>query len=137
MDLKTVIHSKSIRKRKQILYINAYMWNLGKWYRWTYLQSRIRNTDKENKCANTKRGQGSGMNWETGTDIYPLLRMKWVTDRNLSGTACRAQGILLSALGWPRRKGNPKQERMYVYIQLIHFAIQQKLTQCCQANTSE
>ena len=55
--------------------------------------------DKENKCANTKGGQGSGMNWETGTDIYSLLRMKWVTDRNLSGTDCGAQGILLSALG--------------------------------------
>ena len=128
---------KSIRKRKQILYTNAYMWNLGKWYRGTYLQGRNRNTDKENKCVNTKGGQGSGTNWEIGTDIYPLLRMKWVTDRNLSGTNCRAQGILLGALWWPRWKGNPKQESIYVYIHLIHFTIQQKLTQHCKANKSE
>ena len=28
-------------------YINAYMWNLEKWYRWTYLQSRNRDTGIE------------------------------------------------------------------------------------------
>ena len=33
--------SKSERE-KQISYINACMWNLEKWYRWTYLQSRNR-----------------------------------------------------------------------------------------------
>ena len=32
MDLETVIQSKSERE-KQISYINAYMWNLEKWYR--------------------------------------------------------------------------------------------------------
>ena len=31
--------SKSERK-KQISYINTYMWNLEKWYRWTYFQGR-------------------------------------------------------------------------------------------------
>ena len=31
VDLETVIQSE-VRKRK-ISYINAYMWNLGKWYR--------------------------------------------------------------------------------------------------------
>ena len=34
MDLKTVIQSEVKSEReKQILYINAYMWNLEKWYR--------------------------------------------------------------------------------------------------------
>ena len=51
--------SKSERE-KQISYINAYMWNLEKWYRWFYLQSRNRDTDienKQNKCMDTK-GKG-------------------------------------------------------------------------------
>ena len=48
--------SKSERE-KQILYINAYMWNLEKWYRWSYLQSRSRDTDVENKLRVTK-GEG-------------------------------------------------------------------------------
>ena len=30
-----------------------------------------------------------------------------------------------------------KREGIYVYIYLTHFAVQQKLTQCCQAVMSE
>ena len=33
------------------------MWNLGKWYRETYLQSRNRDTDVEKKYMDTKRGR--------------------------------------------------------------------------------
>ena len=65
--------SKSERE-KQILYINAYMWNLEKWYRWSYLQSRSRDTDVENKCIHTKGVRGGGeRNWEIGIDIHTLL----------------------------------------------------------------
>ena len=49
--------SKSERE-KQISYNNAYMWNLEKWYRWSYLQSRIRDIDVENKCMDTKGERG-------------------------------------------------------------------------------
>ena len=35
-------------KEKQVSYINTYMRNLEKWYRWSYLQSRNRDTDIEN-----------------------------------------------------------------------------------------
>ena len=39
-----------LEREKQISYINTYMWNLGeKWYRWSYLQNRNRDTDVENK----------------------------------------------------------------------------------------
>ena len=54
------------------------MWNLEKWYRWTGLQGRNIDTDVENKCMDTKggsgggEGDGGGMNWETGIDIYTL-----------------------------------------------------------------
>ena len=39
--------SKSERE-KQTLFINAYIWDLEKWYWWTYLQSRNRDADVEN-----------------------------------------------------------------------------------------
>ena len=52
--------SKS-EKEKQILYINAYMWNLEKRYRWSYLQSRNRDRHVENKCMDTKGERGA---WE-------------------------------------------------------------------------
>ena len=51
--------SKSERE-KEISYINAYMWNLEKWYRWFYLQSRCKDTDVENKCMDTKEEGGMG-----------------------------------------------------------------------------
>ena len=42
-----------------------------KWFRWTYLQSRERDTDVENKCI-PKWGREGGINWETIIDIYTL-----------------------------------------------------------------
>ena len=33
-------------REKQILYINAYIWNLGKWCWWTYLQGRNRDSER-------------------------------------------------------------------------------------------
>ena len=58
MDLETVTQNGKSQKGKRISYINAYMWYLEKGYRWTYLQSRNRDTDAENKCMDTKRGEG-------------------------------------------------------------------------------
>ena len=78
--------SKSERE-KQISYINACMWNLEKWYRWTGLQGRNRDTDVENKCMDTKGGKWQGgvgvMNWEIGIDIYTLICIKWIANKNL------------------------------------------------------
>ena len=34
---------------RQILYINTCVWNLGRWYRWTYLQGSNGDTDIENR----------------------------------------------------------------------------------------
>ena len=42
---------------KQISYVNEYIWNLEKLYRWSYLQNRNRDTDIENKYMGTKRGK--------------------------------------------------------------------------------
>ena len=65
---------------KQISYINAYMWNLEKWYIWTSLQGRNRDTDVENKRTDTKGGKvvggGGGMTWEIGIDVYTLICIK-------------------------------------------------------------
>ena len=63
--------SKSEREKQ--IYNIAYLWSLEKWYIWTYFQSRNRDTDAENKCMDTKRGEGGERNWEIGTDTYTLL----------------------------------------------------------------
>ena len=71
--------SKS-EKEKQISYINAYMWNLEKWYRWTGLQGRNRDTDVENKRMDTKAGKWRGAwclelgdwDWHIYTNLYKM-----------------------------------------------------------------
>ena len=50
-------------REKQISYINAYMWNLEKWYIWTGLQGRNWDTDVENKRMDTKGGKWGGWWW--------------------------------------------------------------------------
>ena len=44
-------------REKLISYINTYRWNLEKWYRGTYLQSRNRHIDVENNCIDSKWGK--------------------------------------------------------------------------------
>ena len=57
MELESVIQSEVSQKEKN-KYINTYMWNLEKWYRWTGLQARNRDINVENKCMDTKGRRG-------------------------------------------------------------------------------
>ena len=59
MDLEIVILSEVSDRERQISYDIAYMWNLKKWYKWTYLQNRNRVTDVENTLMVT-RGKWGG-----------------------------------------------------------------------------
>ena len=45
-------------RERQISHAITYMWNLKKWYKWTYLQNRNRLTDIENKLTVTKGDSG-------------------------------------------------------------------------------
>ena len=49
------------------------MWNMKNWCRQSYLQSRNRDIDVQNKRMYTKGEGRVGMNWEIGIDIYALL----------------------------------------------------------------
>ena len=57
------------------------MWNLEKSYRRTYLQSRNRDTDVENKLMNTRGGKEGGWDefgdWDshTYTTMYKIHRL--------------------------------------------------------------
>ena len=48
---------------KQILYTNAYMWSLEKWYGWTYVLGRNREASVENGHTDTA-GKGNMTNQE-------------------------------------------------------------------------
>ena len=62
--------------RQANIVINAYIRNPEKWYWWTYLQGRNRDSDIENRLLDAVRQREGGMNWETGTEIYSLLYVK-------------------------------------------------------------
>ena len=73
------------------------------------------------------RGWGGGISWEIGIDIYTLLYIKYITNKNLLySTGNSTQYSVLAYLGKESKK-----EWIYVYVYLIHFAVQQKLTQHC------
>ena len=78
MDLEIVTEWSKSEREKQTWYINAYMWNLEKWYRWIYLQGRSREA---------YRGFSKTLTWsqwtkkikESPTTDYPQLegRVAW------------------------------------------------------------
>ena len=64
MNLKPVKQNEvSQKEKKQIPYINAYIWNLEKWYWWTYLQGSNRETDIENRLVDTVGEEEDETNW--------------------------------------------------------------------------
>ena len=60
VDGRRVCHTKwsKSEREKQISYIKAYMSNLEKWYRRTYLQGKNTDADVENGCVDGSRGRG-------------------------------------------------------------------------------
>ena len=57
MDLEIVILSEVSQMEKEKYYMISHMWNLKKWYKWTYLQNSNRLTDLKKELMVT-RGQG-------------------------------------------------------------------------------
>ena len=61
--------SKSERQ-KQISYTNVYIWNLERWYWWTYLQDNSGDADLENRSVDTVVEGEGGTNWKTNTETF-------------------------------------------------------------------
>ena len=56
-----------------------------KWFAGQKLRHRCREQTYGHQ-GGKRRGRGSGggvMNWEIGIDIYTLICIKWITDKNL------------------------------------------------------
>ena len=58
MDVEAVIQNETSQKESK--YINAYMRNLEKCYRWTYLQGENRDADIENGQVDTVGKERAG-----------------------------------------------------------------------------
>ena len=59
MNLESVIQSEVSQKEKNKYHIPMhYIWNLERWYCWTYLQNSNGDTDIENRLTNKAEGGG-------------------------------------------------------------------------------
>ena len=67
--------SKS-EKERQILYINAYLWNLERQYQPSYLQSSKGDTDVKNRLLDSVGEGEGGMIWENSTETCTLPYVK-------------------------------------------------------------
>ena len=116
--------SKS-EKEKQISYINAYMWNLERWYWWTYLQGGNGDTDIENRLTDTSRGRKEKVGW-TERVAWKHIHCCSKTDSQWEFTVWprELQLRLCNNLeGWEGMEGRFQREGTYVYLWLIHGAI--------------
>ena len=59
-------------KQRQTSNSKAYIWNLERWYWWTYLQGSNRDSDIENWLVNTAGEGEGGANWESSIETYTL-----------------------------------------------------------------
>ena len=56
------------KSEKQISYTNAYIWNLERWYWWTYSQDSRTDADLKNSLRDKSRGE----NGESSMEAYTL-----------------------------------------------------------------
>ena len=70
--------SKS-EKERQISYINTHIWNLERWYWWTYLQGSKGDTDIKKSLLVTVGEGEAGMTWETSVETYILPYVKQIS----------------------------------------------------------
>ena len=89
--------SKSGRQR-QILYINAYIWNLERWNWWSYMQGSEGDTAVNNRLlASVGEGEG-GMIWENSIETHTLPHIKSMTSASSMHEAGRLKPVLWNSL---------------------------------------
>ena len=106
MKLEFVIQRERViqsEREKQISYLNAYIWNLERWYWWTCLQGRNGDPDVENRLVNTVREGKSGMNGETSINIYTWSYVKWIAGEEL--LCYTGSPVWLSVRTWKSEMG--------------------------------
>ena len=70
-------------QKEENKYNNTNIWNLEKWYRWTYFQGRNRDADIENRLVGTVGEGEGGTNWESSIETYTLPYGKQITKGKL------------------------------------------------------
>ena len=130
VDEPRVYYTEKSEREKQITYINAYVWNLERWYQWTCLQWRCR---YRGWTVDTVGEGAGGMSWERSIATSTLLCVK--IDRQWEFAVWPKPRVLWQPRGvrWGRGRKGGSMEEACVYLWLIHVDVWQKSTQHCKA----
>ena len=93
------------------------------------LLTKQRLTDLENKLmvAGAGEGRGGGIVREFGMDVYTLLYLKWITNKDVLYSAWNSAQCHVAAWMGVGFGG----EWIHVYVRLSPFAVHLKLSQHC------
>ena len=86
MDLETVIQSEVRQKQKnkyRVLMNTCRIQNNGMDAKHSICKAETETQMQRINVQTSRQKRGSGMNWETGIDIYTLLCIKQITNQNL------------------------------------------------------
>ena len=75
LNLQSITQTEVSQKEKN-KYINAYIWNLERWYQRTHLQGSNGDADTENRLVDTGQVRESGMNGESNMEPNTLPSVK-------------------------------------------------------------
>ena len=122
MDLEIIILSEISQKQ---IYDITYMWTLKKMIQMNLLIKQ----KQSHRCRKQTYGyqgvRGGGINWEIGIDIYTLLYIKQITNKDLLYST--RNSTLYSVMAYMGKES--KKEWIYVYVYVIHIAVHLELTQ--------
>ena len=121
-------------REKQVLYISAYMWNLERWYWWTYLQGSNGDADTENRLVDmvTEEKGGDEVREQHWNIYIPYVKQR--ASGNLLYEAGSSIWCSVSRGIWWEVGERFKREGTYVHLWVIHVNVWQKATQYCKAN---
>ena len=134
MNLEPIIEWSKLEREKQISYIDTYMWNLERWYWWTYLPSSNGDADIETRLVGTvgkeRVGRMETAAWEHYTTICKID-----SQREFAEWLWGLRLVLCDLEGWDGWEvgGRFKREGTYAHLWLIHVDVWQEPTQYCKA----
>ena len=112
MDLEIVITSEVSQTEGQIPYDITYMWNLKQTVQMNLFTKQKQNHSCRKQSYGYPKGTGGGISWETGIDIYTLLHIKQVTNKDLLYRI--GNSTQFSVMAYMGKES--KKERIYVYV---------------------
>ena len=124
-------------REKHVSCLNTHIWNLEKWYWWTYLQGSSGDADIENTLVDPVWEGEGGTNWKSDIETCTLPYLKQLASGSLLCDAGNSNLVFcdnLRGVQWGRRCVGGLRGRGHMYnLWLIHVDGWQKLTQYCKA----